>query len=500
MFIWFFVAIFIYGICVGLFHIYIRRISSQQNNFHVHCPPVILEPWFCPFLGPFLSLFDLQSAVKKWTEKYGSNFTLFILGKSYTFITKYEDVKRYYHAREEVLSMSQAAHRLLGSAYPESQYLVEYSVVPYLHRLFTSENLSQMLRNTSKVIEDYFNHENGRFWSENGKDEVVVDLFEFMHRLIVRMNSINFISSQLYQTHPEELIDLFTTLYVDKSFLSAMTEGIQKRLGMKTKKEIAWQRWMHLLQPEIDRCLNMLENNQLPNEFDIVYENVKYSKEELKKRGEEFTPRLVSYYAYTSIVPAQLNTYTTASYLVLEWIRHQHDEIGEQIREEIDRTRTENERTIESLNSMDYLQSCLYEIIRMRTDFLLSIRHASQIVPLSSDRFIPEGNFVITPMTGAPDLYLHPEKFDPSRHFKPREEMKADPYRALPFGRGKHPCAGERYLKIQMKILLIRLTEFCQLELMEQSRDFEETINRKQFTGLSRPTKPVFVKISRKLS
>ncbi|CAF1500341.1 unnamed protein product [Adineta steineri] len=496
---WWLFLILSYIVAVVLFHVYIRYLSTRRINFNSKSPPVIIEPWYCPFLGPVLSLLNLEASINKWRAKYGANFTLLILGKYVTFVTKYVDIKKYYHGTEEMLSLTKAAQILLGSAYPENQYMVEYSAVPYLQRILTPRYLRHMALNFEIVADDYFNTKNGQFWAENG-DETVVDLFEFMYRLIIRSNSINFTSFRVYKNHVEELIRLFTILDVEKSIANPITYGLKKRLGMKSDRDIAWEQWTQLLMPDIERCLKMIENNIEPVDGDIIYETVKYAKEELEKRGQIFTPRLVAFLTFSTFVPAQVNTYTTAAFMILEWIRHEHDEIGQRMKEEIDHAPSKGEITIEYLNSMEYVQACIYEVIRIRTDSPVSFRLAGQPVPLSNEKFIPEGNIVASPLTRAEDLYLNPEKFDPDRHLTPREEMKADPYRALPFGRGRHPCTGERYVKMQIKMFLIQLSKMCKMELMPESNNFEATINKKQLAGLSRPTKPVYIKISKRES
>jgi cytochrome P450 len=493
---WLFLIIF-YIVAVVIFHVYVRYLSAYRYNFDPKYPPVVIEPWYCPFLGPILSILNVEDSLKKWRTRYGPNFTVLIFGKYVTFITKYVDLKKYYHATEEMLSLTKGAQIILGSAYPEYQYMIEYSATPYLHNIMTPRYLRSMVSNFETVADDYFNENNGQFWTENG-DEVVIDLFEFMYRFIVRTNSINFTSSRIYKNHVEELIKLFGKLDIEKTFTNPVINGIRKLLGIKSEKDLAWEHWIRLLMPDIERCLKMIENNIEPNDGDIIYETVKYSKEELEKRGEPFTSRLVAFLVYSTFLPAQLNTYTSAAFMILEWIRHEHDEIGQRIKEEIDRAPPMGEITMEYLNSMEYVQACIYEVLRMRVDSQLSFRHAGQDVSLSDNKFIPLGNLVVTPVTSAKDLYLNPKKFDPERHLIPREEMKADPYRALPFGRGKHPCTGERYVKMQIKVLLIYLSKICKIELMPESRNYEATINKKQLVGLTRPTKPVYVKISKR--
>ncbi|CAF3276893.1 unnamed protein product [Rotaria sp. Silwood2] len=354
-----------------------------------------------------------------------------------------------------------------------------------------------MASHIETVVYEYFNTKNGQFWEENG-NEVKIDLFEFMYRLVLRMNSINFISPRVYKNHVDELIKIYTELDAEKTLLNPILNSFKRLFSFRNKMESLWDRWIQILMPDIERCLVMIKNNIEPSDMDIAYELVKYSKQELEKHGESFTPRLVAFLFYSSLFPAQVNTYTVAASMILEWIRHEHDDIGRRIKEEIDRVPPIGELTIEYLNSMDFIQACIHEVIRMRTNSQLSMRFAEEDIPLSNEKYIPNGNLVAKPMTCTKDIFLNSEKFDPERHLPPREESKADRYRVAPFGRGKHTCSGERYVNIQIKVLLIQLSRVCKMEIMKESINFEATVNKKQLSGLSRPTKPVFVKISKK--
>jgi cytochrome P450 len=439
----------------------------------------------------------MEAAMNKWRTKYGDNYTVFILGTYLTFITKQVDLKRYYNATDKMLSLVRAAKIILGALYPESQYIVEYSAIPYLQKIMTPDHLSFMARNIDTVLYDYFNTKNGRFWEENG-NEVKIDLFDFMYRLTLRMNCMNFTSSRIYKNHVDEFIKLFTLLDVEKNVITPNINNFKTRLGFKSERDTAWEQWIQLMMPDIERSLKMIENDIEPTDIDIMYELVKYCKDELEKRGESFTPRLVGFTAYSCFLPAQVNTYTTTAFMILEWIHHEHDEIGRRIKEEIDHAPSIGDLTIEYLNSMEYVQACIYESIRIRTDHILGLRHCEEDVPLADNKYIPNGNLVATPLTRALDIFSNPDKFDPERHMPPREEAKADIYRVVPFGRGKHPCTGERYVKMQIKILFLRLFTMCKIELMPESMNYEETINKRQLAGMSRPTKPVYVKISKR--
>jgi len=242
----------------------------------------------------------------------------------------------------------------------------------------------------------------------------------------------------------------------------------------------------------------MIEHHIEPTDIDVMYQVVKYAKEELDKRGQPFTPRLVAFLIYSNFLSAQINTYATTAFTLLKWIQHEHDDIGQHIQEEIQKMPPMGELTLEDLDSMKYIQACIYEVIRVLTYSQLLLRHAGRDILLSDGQYIPEGNLVATLWTHSNNLYADPTKFDPERQLPPREENKADPYRILPFGRGKNPCTGERYAKMQIKALLIAFSNMCKIEIMKESINFEATINRNQLSGVSRPTKPIYVKISKK--
>ena len=215
--------------------------------------------------------------------------------------------------------------------------MIEYSSIPYLQMILTPPHLRYMLTNMETALVDYFNNKNGQFWATHG-DGAVVDLFDFMYRLVLRINCANFASTAIYANHVDEVIALFSVLDSEKGVTNPFGDGLKKRLGIKSKRDIRrGKRWIELLMPDVDRCLAMIDQKIEPTEMDVPYERVKYAKDELENRGESFTSRLVAFLVYSSFLPAQLNTYATAAFVVLEWIRHEHDEIGQRMQDDIQR-------------------------------------------------------------------------------------------------------------------------------------------------------------------
>lgn len=493
---WLFVCGASYISIVILFHVYIR-FYANQGNFCQDSVPVVIEPWYFPFFGPVLSMTDLKSSLKRWKEKYGENFTIRILGKYLTMITKPADLKRFYHAGEETLSLVKAATVTIGNIYPESQYVVEYNAIPYLSLLLTSENLRVMLINMENTLKDYFDPTTGSFWSENGTS-VVVDIFPFVYRLITRINCLNFTSNRVYKNHVDELIELFSTLDTERNITNPVGENLKKFFGLTNDRKGSWKRWLEILNFDTERSLRMIENGVEPSELDSIFMAVRYAKEELEKRGEKFTIRLVGFLVYSSFLPAQLNTYATAAFALLEWCKHRDDEIGEQIQREIEQFSINSDITLENLNKMEFISAYINEIIRVRTNSQLAVRVADNDFQLSDGKKVAKGNLVATQWGNNQDMFEAPTQFDPWRHLPPREEQKRDPYRFLPFGKGKHPCTGERYVKLQIKLILIYFSRFCEWSIEDRSRDYESLINQNLLAGINRPTKSIFVRLTRK--
>jgi cytochrome P450 len=487
--------IIVYATFLGLFFIY-QRFVTGKTNFGPKSPPVIYSPWYFPFLGPLISITDMESAINRWKKQYGDTFTVYFLGKYLTFITNAKDAKKFYTASDDKLSLTKGAFALLGSAFPGSEYMVEFSAVPYMHTIMTPKHLRYFANNIGSVTNDYFNSINGIMWKDVKDDSITVNLFEFMYNLIVRMNSINFASRKVYEKHVEEFIDLYTVLDAEKSIMNPVVDGIRKRIGLKSKRDAAWLRFIQIIEPEIKERIKMVYEGLVPEDVDIPYDIARYCIKETESKNVELKMSLAAFLIYSTFFPAQLNTYTTAAFVLLEYIRHQGDEIGKKMQAEIDAAPEVGSITVEYLDSMEYIDACIYEVIRMRTDSQLSFRLCVKETSVNSKYNIPAGNFAIQPLTRAENLFTNPERFEPERHLSPREEGKTEPYRVLPFGRGRHPCTGERFVKLQIKTMLIQMSRCVKMELI--TKNFEELVNKNQLAGLSRPTKPVYVKFYKK--
>lgn len=82
---------------------------------------------------------------------------------------------------------------------------------------------------------------------------------------------------------------------------------------------------------------------------------------------------------------------------------------------------------------------------------------------------IPRGHTIVSPTllnTYIPYIYKNPNVYDPSRYGPGREEDKVGgKFSYTAFGGGRHPCPGEDYAYMQIKLIWIHLLRNFELKL-----------------------------------
>lgn len=120
-----------------------------------------------------------------------------------------------------------------------------------------------------------------------------------------------------------------------------------------------------------------------------------------------------------------------------------------------------------------------------------------------NDTVIPPGGFAVYNFTephNDPNIYPDPERFDPGRFEPGRAEDKKEPMAFVGWGAGRHPCAGVRFAKIEIKMTVaLFLARFdytaCDIEgkPLENPKLPPSELNA---PAAVRPKKPVYLKLS----
>jgi cytochrome P450 len=119
-----------------------------------------------------------------------------------------------------------------------------------------------------------------------------------------------------------------------------------------------------------------------------------------------------------------------------------------------------------ALRNLTLLGRIIDEAGRLRTPVDTAPRGA--LVDVAFGGFvIPRGTFVRLHLGAThrlPDVFDHPDRFDPDRFAPPREEQRRTPYALVTFGGGPRICIGMQFAQVEIKALAAHLLHHFILE------------------------------------
>ena len=128
------------------------------------------------------------------------------------------------------------------------------------------------------------------------------------------------------------------------------------------------------------------------------------------------------------------------------------------------------------INEMNYLDCIISEAMRMAAISVTSRRVTKPWTIPGTDITIPVGVGVYIPLMSFhrdPEYWENPEEFNPER-FNSENKSKIRTGTYAPFGLGPRQCLGNNYAKFTIKIILIYLVRFFDLENVENlPKDFK---------------------------
>ena len=135
-----------------------------------------------------------------------------------------------------------------------------------------------------------------------------------------------------------------------------------------------------------------------------------------------------------------------------------NSEVQEQLVEEINRNIGSEEITHEAIASLDFLEACIMETLRIHPPV---IEHDRTCVKDCIVNGIPikKGVSIQLPIYAAhynPDFFPEPHVFKPERFLKENEDQII-PYTWRPFGSGNRVCIGQRFALMEIKLYVAKL-------------------------------------------
>jgi cytochrome P450 len=146
----------------------------------------------------------------------------------------------------------------------------------------------------------------------------------------------------------------------------------------------------------------------------------------------------------------------------------QHPEALAQARAEVEAVLGDDVPTLEHTTQLRYLDGVINEALRLYPPLHIGTRTAA--VDLEFQGYhIPAGSRVIySPYLThrQPHYWPNPARFDPSR-FAPEQSRTRPPYSFVPFGGGSRTCIGAAFAQVEAKVILARLLQQFELELVQ---------------------------------
>lgn len=113
----------------------------------------------------------------------------------------------------------------------------------------------------------------------------------------------------------------------------------------------------------------------------------------------------------------------------------------------------------DDLPKLEHMTLVIKETLRLYPPVISIPRFVEKSFTFKGHRIQAGTNLSIVPLFTHrhSDYWTNPDKFDPNRFAKPREEDKSHPFAYIPFGHGSHSCLGKYLTSVQIKIVLFQL-------------------------------------------
>ena len=171
-----------------------------------------------------------------------------------------------------------------------------------------------------------------------------------------------------------------------------------------------------------------------------------------------------------------------------------HPEIQEKLLEELEEAIVilGDMALYDFVNSLDYLDRVLYEVLRLYTPGFLFDRRCNETCTINGIT-IPSGVDVFMPpyvLHRDPTLWPDPERFDSAR-LSPENRATQEPSSCMPFGMGPRQCIGTRFALLEIKTAMLKILSKIKFQRAA------DTVSHLKFRSvlLMQPRDPIFLEI-----
>ncbi|KAJ4807331.1 Lanosterol 14-alpha demethylase [Rhynchospora pubera] len=414
-------------------------------------PPVV-KAW--PLVGALYMLGkDPVNLIKNNYQKYGSVFTIKVLGQSVTLLIGPEVSRHFYTASESELSLEE----LYKFAIPMFGRNVAFGA-PTEIRLQQTQFLLKGLR--PQMLRFYV----GQIVTEvEWQDSGTIDLVHGLEHLITLTTARCLLGREVRENLTEEVSTLIRDLAGGVLPISVLFPYLpipahNRRDRARDKLLLIFSKIISLRktspQPEEDLLQTLLESR---------YNN-----------GESITNEQVSGMLSAILFVGKHTLSNTAAWTGAYLLQHKtyFSKVLEEQKALLGRHGLKMEFDI--LREMDVLSRCIKEAARIGYPPIITPRYCRQNFTVTTkegkEYTIPKGHIVLTSpavANRADHVFKDPDRYDPDRYLSAEEKkMASQPFSYITFGGGRHTCPGEAFTFIMLKTIWSYLIRNFELELV----------------------------------
>ena len=177
----------------------------------------------------------------------------------------------------------------------------------------------------------------------------------------------------------------------------------------------------------------------------------------------------------------------TSAWTLIELLRNQ--KVLAEITAELDTLYADGQEvSFHALRQIPKLENVIKETLRLHPPLIILMRVAQDEFEVAG-HVIHKGDFVAASpaiSNRIPEDFPDPERFDPARYDKPREEDVVHRWTWIPFGAGRHRCVGAAFAVMQIKAIFSVLLRDYEFEMAQPPESYHND-HSKMVVQLARP-------------
>ncbi len=318
------------------------------------------------------------------------------------------------------------------------------------------------MRTYSKIIVQEV-EEAVKDWGESGE----VDLLAFMKQLTIYTSSHCLLGDEFRYELNEEFSHLYHDLENGMHPLAFIFPYLP--IPILRRRDKARVRLQELVTGIIEKRAKKEEKSD--DAFQMLIDT-RYDD------GSPLSPHEITGLLIGTLFAGHHTTAGTAAWITLELARNPK-EMDRVIKEFDELYGHDGEVTFQSLREIPIFERVIKEVLRLHPPLIMLIRKVAKDLHFK-DYVIKAGKYVcVSPRVShrIAEIFPDPEKFDPDRFTKERQE-DAQPFSWVAFGGGRHKCSGNAFAMLQLKAIYAILLRRYKFELVDPPESYQDNYDQ----------------------